>query len=344
MNLVQVQPDRLSEYSAVMEKHAGHFFQSPQWAAFKQNEWSIKHFFIQKDDNIIGGTALYQRAIPLLNKPYIYIPGGPVFVNGNDPKIWAGFTQMIRQYAARVGAVFVKVDPPLCRETYSGIFTELGYIPQKSLSQGFGGYTLSSTIICDISGSYDEVFNRIPRKTRYYIRVPGQKGVEFSHLGQKGLDVFMDIIDDTSKRANFESRPAQYYQKLMEAFGKQAEITAAYYEGIPIAAGLTIAYGRCAWSFSAGQSSEYKHLQTHYALNWEKIRWAKEMGATSFDLYGIPIDRDEGNPLMGLFSFKKRFGGRILDVVGECDLPINTVLYKIWRIMVKLNRIRRKVI
>lgn len=343
MNLVEVQSDSILDFNSLLEKNNGHFFQSPQWAAFKQSDWSIKHYFIENKNTPIGGASLYQRNIPLLNRPYIYVPGGPVFVSGNNPEAWSGFTQLIRRYAESVGAVFVKVDPPLCGENYGEILAELGYFPQKSASQGFGGYKLSSTIICDISGSEDDVLERIPKKTRYYIRYPSQKGVEYIHLGQEGLGVFMDIIGDTSKRANFDARQTQYYQRLMEAFGNQAQITAAFYDKIPIAAGITIVYGQDSWAFAGGQSSYHKHLRAHYGLNWERIKWAKEMGATNFDLYGIPVQRDKEHSLMGLYTFKKSFGGSVVDFVGEWDLPVNNILYNAWRTMVVLNKIRGKV-
>ena len=66
-------------------------------------------------------------------------------------------------------------------------------------------------------------------------------------------------------------------------------------------------------------------LQTYEA----KITAAKSLGLRK---KGITGDFDEKNPLYGLYLFKRGFGGKVVELIGEFDLIINTPLYYLYKI------------
>ena len=63
--------------------------------------------------------------------------------------------------------------------------------------------------------------------------------------------------------------------------------------------------------------NEFRNKMPTYALQWEMILWAKELGCRLYDLRGVPGDDDPENPLFGLYRFKKGFGGKKTEFVGE---------------------------
>lgn len=348
MELVKVESTELDNYAQWLETNPkGEVFQSVQWARLKSDTWKAEYYFIENQGTRIGACTMHLRRLPVINRQLLYLPRGPVLEN-YDRETLLDFTKAIKDFANSRAAAFVKCDPPvLVDEGIQSTLAQLGYIPLKTAG-GFGGFEPAATIRLDLAGSEEEVFLRIPKKTRYNIRYPEKNGVTYRNEGRAGLDEFIRILQDTSKRANFFVRTREYYGKLLEVFQDKAQLTLAYYQGVAVAGGITLLCGEKAYAFTGGQLTDYKHLRAFYGLIWERMRWAKIQGAKVFDLYGIPVDRSESNRLHGLYAFKKSFGGEEYDFIGEYDLPINKPLYHAWRLIsggqASLARMRRRVL
>ena len=77
-------------------------------------------------------------------------------------------------------------------------------------------------------------------------------------------------------------------------------------------------------------------------LMWEAIRFAKKVGATSFDLWGsLAPDYDHANPWAGFTRFKEGYNAEFVQFVGSYDLILNTPLYHSFSF---LNTIRKKIL
>ena len=57
------------------------------------------------------------------------------------------------------------------------------------------------------------------------------------------------------------------------------------------------------------------------------IKWALESGCDIYDFRGVSGDIDENNPLYGLYRFKKGFGGKFTEFIGELDYVFNPFTY-----------------
>ena len=60
------------------------------------------------------------------------------------------------------------------------------------------------------------------------------------------------------------------------------------------------------------------------------IRWAKSTGCTVYDFRGVSGNLDPDHPLFGLYRFKEGFGAKLVEYVGEYDLPFSP-LYRFWK-------------
>ena len=68
-----------------------------------------------------------------------------------------------------------------------------------------------------------------------------------------------------------------------------------------------------------------------YALQWHTMRWARDAGCATYDLWGAPDDpADKTDPTYGLYYFKRGFGGRHVQWVGAFDRVLSPLLYRLW--------------
>jgi peptidoglycan pentaglycine glycine transferase (the first glycine) len=80
----------------------------------------------------------------------------------------------------------------------------------------------------------------------------------------------------------------------------------------------------------------------NYLLQWEAIRWAKSLGCTTYDLWGIPDEDEEmleaefaqrRDGLWGVYRFKRGFGGQLVCNVGAWDRVYAPMRYRFYRWM-----------
>jgi lipid II:glycine glycyltransferase (peptidoglycan interpeptide bridge formation enzyme) len=66
-------------------------------------------------------------------------------------------------------------------------------------------------------------------------------------------------------------------------------------------------------------------------LQWETMRWARDLGCTVYDMWGAPDDpEDTADPLAGVYNYKQQFGGRHVRWVGPYDSVAAPALYRLW--------------
>ena len=104
---------------------------------------------------------------------------------------------------------------------------------------------------------------------------------------------------------------------------------------------MVIASGKRAWYLWGASSNEERNRMPNYAVQWEAMRWARELGCTEYDLFGIP-DKDETtlesqfqhrrDGAWGLYGFKRGFGGHIWRATQTWDRPYKPLLYSIYEI------------
>ncbi len=105
----------------------------------------------------------------------------------------------------------------------------------------------------------------------------------------------------------------------------------------PILGGiLFLIYGKEVLSLYGGSKAELMNFQSAYTLHFAGIKYALENGYDTYNFYGITGDFSEKNPLLGLYLFKKSFGGQVVELIGEFDLIINSFWYYAYKFSFKL--------
>ena len=78
--------------------------------------------------------------------------------------------------------------------------------------------------------------------------------------------------------------------------------------------------GKRLWYLYGGSSQEHGAAAgAGVLLHWEIIKWAKTKGFAEYDLQGVPDEVNPDDPLHGVYVFKRGWGGKLVQLVGEYD-------------------------
>jgi len=110
------------------------------------------------------------------------------------------------------------------------------------------------------------------------------------------------------------------------------ELAQEHGEVITLGGILFLIYGNEVLSLVGGSYKELMEFQSAYTLHFEMMKYAIENNYDRYNFYGITGDFNETNPLYGLYSFKRDFGGEVVELIGEFDLIINKPLYYMYKI------------
>lgn len=113
-------------------------------------------------------------------------------------------------------------------------------------------------------------------------------------------------------------------------------------EHIILSSIITVKYGDKVWTIHGGNSNILRELNSNYLLYYQIIKDAHEEGYKIVDFFGTSgiANPDKSNPIFGIHSFKKRFGGEYTEFIGEFDLVIHKLMYFAYK---KLLPIYRKI-
>lgn len=197
-----------------------------------------------------------------------------------------------------------------------------------------------STLV-DLTGSEEEILNRMHAKWRYNIRLSERKGVVIHrYLGNdinlsEKLDKFYELTKETNARDGNSSHAKAYYLDLIKssaeeiAAGKDVPVISLYiaeHEGDEIASIMTLFSHDEAIYLYGASSNNKRNLMPNHLLQWTAMRDAKAYGSKYYDMYGMPPEgKDEHHPMHGLYMFKANFGGKNIHRTGSWDIPVKPV-------------------
>lgn len=325
--------DYFNEYIATAAK--GHFLQSYEWGELKaKTGWEPLRLVAEENGLIRGAISILKRRLPLPGKAIFYAPRGPVIDFGD----WSAFDALlayIRRITPQHGAIFLKIDPdiPVSDQATIDCLRQVGFVGGAK-GENFEAVQPKFVFRLDVTKDLDAIFADFASKTRYNIRLSARKGVSVVAGADKELlPVFYEILQETAARDKFLIRSYSYFDAIWELFvrGGKARLFMAEHEGEYIAGTLAFVLGQKAWYLYGASSNRHRNVMPNYQLQWEMIRWAKECGCTIYDFRGVSGDLSPGNPLYGLYRFKKGFSGDFVEFIGEYDLPFSPALYWAWK-------------
>ena len=334
----QVSP---KEWDAFISQYPeAHLLQTSAWGELK-SAFGWEPVLVMSKGGDLGAQVLFRR-LPL-GLLLAYIPKGPV--GGPAPGLqaqspsWLALWEEVDRVCRERRAVFLKIEPD--GWTVSD---------EEEIPQGFrpGPQQIQPrrTLLVDLGGDEAAVLGRMKQKTRYNIRLAQKKGVKV--FPSNDLDTFYQLMQVTGQRDAFGVHSLDYYRRAYDLFHPQSEceLFLAMLGGEALGGLMVFARGPRAWYFYGASSDKQRELMPTYLLQWEAMRWARECGCTSYDLWGVP-DKDEqtleaqftqrADGLWGVYRFKRGFGGQLRRAQGPWDRVYRPIGYALYRLGLRLR-------
>lgn len=334
------QPSPLAAaWDAFAAARGGHLLQTSRWGALKRAfGWRDEIVTVTEGGQIRAGALVLFRALPLRLGTIAYIPRGPV-VDWDDPALVARLFTELDRAARKRHAVLLKIEPDIIDSPAAR---------QKLLELGFrlSPQTVQPprTILIDVSGTEEAILARMNQGTRRKIRIASRKGIVIRRGSAEDIEAFARLTKITGERNEFGVHSTDYYRKAAELFmPDRAALLIASYEERDLAGLMVFGLGDRAWYFYGASSNEERDRMPTYGLQWEAIRWARERGHSTYDLWGIPDENEDTleaefqgrhDGLWGVYGFKRGFGGEVARTVGAWDRVYRPLLYRAYSLIV----------
>jgi len=334
--IFSVEPDAWDRFVAA-HPH-GHILQTGPWGALKsQFEWSDERVGLTRDGVLVAGAQALTRRLPAGLGRLAYVPKGPL-VDWDDEEQVAMLLAGLDRAARSRGTIALTIEPDLPDEaTHRQRLRALGFSPSP-----LDSIQPRRTIVTDISPEEGAILAAMKSKTRYNVRLAARKGVTVREATEADLPAFHALTAATGARDRFGVHDPAYYEAAHRLFVPRdsARLLLAEVEGNPVAAVMIFALPPRAWYFYGASGNAHREKMPTYLLQWEAMRWAKSLGCTSYDLYGIPDEDEETleaeftqrrDGLWGVYRFKRGFGGQLVRSVGAWDRVYAPLRYQLTR-------------
>ena len=303
--------------------------QTTNWGRLKAEfgwEWEIVALG-RKRAPTAGALVLYKQ-LPLKLGTLAYVPRGPL-VDWNDEVQLSALLANIETSARQHRAWALWLEP---EERDGAIIRQL--LPAFGFQRSNTHVQPPRTILVGLEASEEDILMRMKSKTRYNIRYAGRKGVTVRRGTVEDAGLYYGLMAKTGRRNEFGIHSEAYYRRTLELFlpTGNAVLLIAEVEDEPVAAIIVFSWGDKAWYMYGASSNRHRNKMPTYALQWAAIKWAKEKGCTTYDLWGVPdyneetleakfTERHDG--LWGVYRFKRGFGGEVVRFAGLWEKPLN---------------------
>ena len=144
------------------------------------------------------------------------------------------------------------------------------------------------------------------------------------------INKYDNLIDKTTGKAKELKITIDGIKKRLDESNKYKE------DMIPISAAMFMLYGSEISYLFSGSLEEYKNLYAQYLIQWYMIEFAVKNKYDTYNFFGISGIFDKKDKEYGVYEFKKGFGGNVVELIGDFDLPIS-IFYNINKIIKKFR-------
>lgn len=268
--------------------------------------WRPRRYLLFEGDRALAGVQVLGKPVPLLGGELWYAPRG-FLTNYADAAALTALTAAIKEEARRAYAATLLLEPMVPAAADLSVLRQLGYRETPRHVQPL------TTLGLDLGRSEEDLLAGMERRTRYNVNLAARKGVAVrASTSPEDLRIFHELLADTTDRKHFLVHNLPYYEKTLALFGATSTLLFAEHEGDLLAAAFILGFGRYAYYAHAASAAIKRELKAANLLVWEAIRWAKGRSFAAFDFWGIPREPHEDNPLYGVYTFKKGYGGEVV--------------------------------
>lgn len=192
-----------------------------------------------------------------------------------------------------------------------------------------------ATRVIDLQMKPEDLLNSMKPKGRYNIRLSEKHGVRA--VASTDASDFARLVTETASRDGFRAHDQKYYQTFLQCI-PGAFLLYAQAPGVtePIAGLIGCRSGRSVYYYYGASDHAHRSLMAPYALQWAAMLQACELGAQSYDLFGIAPDQSPDHPWQTVSEFKGKFGGEVRQCPAEIERVFKPLTQKILLLKRKL--------
>ena len=333
------------------------FYQTPEIAKLREAKGWTTYYFAVEEKNKILAAAFISAKPTFLGKSLYYCPGGPL-IDYEDKELVTFFFKNLKKYAKSHNGYLLHIEPnyELIERDREGAPVKAGYNHQSAVDYlralGFVSVPPDSPqylFVLNITDrNPDKLFAGFKQNTRNLINRTARKGIKVRELAKSELGILKQITESTAARRDFTDKPLEYYEQMYDLYHARGEVIFLVAEveddnkTIPLSAAMFMLYGdEVVYLFSGSDEQYMREYNAQYAIQWYMIQYALKHKFKRYNFYGIQGLPDPHKPGHGIYEFKKGFTnsdtGRVVELLGAFELPINAPFYHLHRFLSKLK-------
>jgi len=324
-----------------------HPLQTWEWGDFQIKEGhKVYRLGVFENNKMILAYSVSFHKIPKLNYSIGTILRGP--------PVDVEMISNIKKIAQDEKAIFIKFEPDVYEKTYDSnnnpsTVGQMIKHPDLLSSPKVAFYPYSYVV--NLSKTEDELLALMHTKTRYNIKIANRHQVKIEEMStDKGFEIYLKILFETTKRQGFYLHSENYHRTLWKTLKNTniPHIMLASLNGEVLSAFMLFVLKDKLFYPYGSSLAIHKEVMAQNLLMWECIKFGKDNGLKSFDMWGsLGPDAKESDNGYGFHRFKQGYGGQLVQFVGTYDLVINSNLYKLYNFVDlyrwKLLRLKAKI-
>ena len=165
----------------------------------------------------------------------------------------------------------------------------------------------------DLSGSEEEIFNRMDKRKRRYVRNLNTNPAIRLEWNKNFTEYYPILVKNKAKHGIKPTHSLVELEKLDRLFPGQLNLLMCYHQDKPIGGTLNFtANSRVVIIFYNMMDDKFQALQPASIQIWETMRWAHQAGFRylDFGVSQLPLAANPLTPSKSLILFKEHFGSR----------------------------------
>jgi peptidoglycan pentaglycine glycine transferase (the first glycine) len=329
--------DDASAWQTLLERlPSGDLLHDWEWAAVAAFDGTPQRSFVLEEAGELTAICAAQVRRTALGRSFWYVPRGPV-LDYDQPDAADRLRAILAglHAAARADkAIAIRLEPRVeAGRPAAALFDA------SDLRRVDATLQTPDTRLVDLVPDDEALLATFDKDTRYSIRRSEREGVVTTVIDDPADDASLvalhGLVTETLRRAKYKLPPLERYRLIWRglAGAGRARIIQAHHDGNLESTALLVVEGDRSFYLYAGSireaPGETKRFPA-YAVQWQMMRTAREMGARTHDVWGVaPADAGTDHPWWGYSLFKKGFGGGFVSWAGSWDLVVDRMLYRL---------------
>lgn len=303
----------------ISSQNQANFLSSWYWGVFhKELDKHVRYRGYYEKEKLVGVCLLVCEQAK--RGTYATVAGGPI-LDWDNQNVITAWRDDVRQQGKQLKANFIRVRPQILNtQENNRMFSRLGF------KQSPMHLTADLTLQLDLSLTEDELLAQMRKNTRYEIRKASKLGLIVKTTTDKSqIDSFYEHQLELAKKHGFIPFSLDFLKKQFIAFNQAdaVKLIHAFDKDTLLASAFVIMYGQEAVYHYGISTDANRKKPGSYAVQWEAIKQAKELGLKRYNFWGIAPKEDTDHRFAGVSLFKRGFGGEEVEYLPAHDLSLS---------------------